>query len=327
MDISGAVSGTHPKGLIRDKREVRERRLFFSPFARYARIPEELSVREDGFQFDRDVCRRILRIPAREADVKTVKGNRSFLILSKREPGSKGGARSPFHRPTHPNLSSWLPAKTYITGRPVFVPAWLISFSPLESLYTQSGVFSSPRWRLSLFRTTSCMKRPFEFTRESRIFPSWGQRRNPRGLFLQPQTKIGRLQKRRRDWQGKLGFFCGNDTLFLAVFGGAWKGQANGTRRALSLPCYYLSGLRSTMPMTKIFFPGLMPPLMCPQNGTIWGREQPKIKHHRDSKANIPKQVPSSRGGQRGEKEGEPKFLYQPWEEHFRLHRRAQGVV
>lgn len=32
----------------------------------------------------------------------------------------------------------------------------------------------------------------------------------------------------------------------------------------------YLSGLRSTMPITKIFFPGLIPPLMCPQKGTIW---------------------------------------------------------
>lgn len=24
------------------------------------------------------------------------------------------------------------------------------------------------------------------------------------------------------------------------------------------------------MPITKIFFPGLIPPLMCPQKGTIW---------------------------------------------------------
>lgn len=31
----------------------------------------------------------------------------------------------------------------------------------------------------------------------------------------------------------------------------------------------YLSGLTSTMPITKTFLPGLMPPLMCPQNGTI----------------------------------------------------------
>lgn len=34
-------------------------------------------------------------------------------------------------------------------------------------------------------------------------------------------------------------------------------------------PCPYLSGLRSTMPITNTFLPGLMPPLMCPQNGTI----------------------------------------------------------
>lgn len=37
-----------------------------------------------------------------------------------------------------------------------------------------------------------------------------------------------------------------------------------------ALPRCYLSGLRSTMPITKIFFPGLIPPLMCPQKGTIW---------------------------------------------------------
>lgn len=37
-----------------------------------------------------------------------------------------------------------------------------------------------------------------------------------------------------------------------------------------ALPRRYLSGLRSTMPITKIFFPGLIPPLMCPQKGTIW---------------------------------------------------------
>lgn len=37
-----------------------------------------------------------------------------------------------------------------------------------------------------------------------------------------------------------------------------------------ALPGCYLSGLRSTMPITKIFFPGLIPPLMCPQKGTIW---------------------------------------------------------
>lgn len=30
-----------------------------------------------------------------------------------------------------------------------------------------------------------------------------------------------------------------------------------------------LSGLRSTMPITNTFLPGRMPPLMCPQNGTI----------------------------------------------------------
>lgn len=34
-------------------------------------------------------------------------------------------------------------------------------------------------------------------------------------------------------------------------------------------PVPYLSGLRSTMPITNTFLPGLMPPLMCPQNGTI----------------------------------------------------------
>lgn len=47
--------------------------------------------------------------------------------------------------------------------------------------------------------------------------------------------------------------------------------------RAFSLPdrssvrrtLAYLSGLTSTMPITKTFLPGLMPPLMCPQNGTI----------------------------------------------------------
>lgn len=32
---------------------------------------------------------------------------------------------------------------------------------------------------------------------------------------------------------------------------------------------FHLSGLRSTMPITRIFFPGRIPPLMCPQKGTI----------------------------------------------------------
>lgn len=58
--------------------------------------------------------------------------------------------------------------------------------------------------------------------------------------------------------------FHGNMVLFLALLT-----SNTVTRFATAGPCPYLSGFRSTMPITNTFLPGRMPPLMCPQNGTI----------------------------------------------------------
>lgn len=107
-------------------------------------------------------------------------------------------------------------------------------------------------------------------------------------------------------------------------------------------PCPgYLSGLRSTMPITKIFFPGLIPPLMCPQKGTIWkgqgeegGGGQLGISGGRPCSAG----AAGSKGGLTKRNTPPPpppkitkpkatKVIYQAREVHISLHRRSQGVV
>lgn len=66
----GGQPGTHPKRLVRYKREVRDRRLLFPPFSSYTRVPDKLSVCKHGFQLNGYVRRRIFRLPARQADAK-----------------------------------------------------------------------------------------------------------------------------------------------------------------------------------------------------------------------------------------------------------------
>lgn len=41
----------------------------------------------------------------------------------------------------------------------------------------------------------------------------------------------------------------------------------------------HLSGSRSTMPITMIFFPGRMPPRMRPLNGTVYAKHIESITH------------------------------------------------
>lgn len=51
--------------------------------------------------------------------------------------------------------------------------------------------------------------------------------------------------------------------------------SAAGQSYAAAMHCYvlsYLSGSRSTMPITMIFFPGRMPPRMRPLKGTVYAK-------------------------------------------------------
>lgn len=115
-----------------------------------------------------------------------------------------------------------------------------------------------------------------------------------------------------------------------------WAGPCHcltglGVRR--TPPLLYLSGLRWTMPITNTFLPGLMPPLICPQNGTICkGWEKKQEVYSLEGKSQTlrswgPDPLENTIRKEEGAGRDTDKISYQSWEVQVVLNWRAQGVV
>lgn len=90
------------------------------------------------------------------------------------------------------------------------------------------------------------------------------------------------------------------------------------------------------MPITNTFLPGRMPPLMCPQNGTICKRRGEKREFTgcllEKSQALGPEDLTHQKARKMHQKgmikaETLSTLIYQSWEVHVRLNWRTQGVV
>lgn len=172
--------------------------------------------------------------------------------------------------------------------RPAFILASLIYVSLKASLHM---IFGGHGYYIHL-KNSLCMKQSFT-THKGNVgkpkklslkdsLPSLGQNRNQRSIFTFTD-KNSTAFRNDRCFAGT--FFLWEHSTFLqflgweGTHGQEWRSPAKWEASPASVT-YYLSGLRSTMPITKTFLPGLIPPLMCPQNGTVWKRNA-KIQNER----------------------------------------------